>query len=75
MTHTRFTEMFTMAMWLFARYKIILIPLSVLSSDTKDSLKVVLRREILPRDILQTPPNYHLSLTVAKIEGFKSLIA
>ena len=68
------SKMFAMTMWLLARYKVIPIPLSVFSSDTafghtKDSLKVVRRREILLRDktlqtlkVLQTPPNYHLSL-------------
>ena len=34
-------------------------------------LKVVVRAEILPRDFLQTPGNYYLSLTVAKIQRLK----
>ena len=34
-------------------------------------LNVVVREEILPRVFLQTPENYHLSLTVAKIRRLK----
>ena len=34
-------------------------------------LKVVLREEILPRDFLQTPGNYYLRLTIAKIPSSK----
>ena len=33
---------------------------------------VVLRRDILPTDFLQTPENYVLSLTIANIERFKN---
>ena len=35
-------------------------------------LKVVVRAEILPRDFLQTPGNYYLSLTITKIQRLKS---
>ena len=34
-------------------------------------LKVVVRAEILPRDFLQTPGNYYLSLTITKIQRLK----
>ena len=33
--------------------------------------KVVIYAEILPRDFLQTLGNYCLSVTIAKIQGFK----
>ena len=36
-------------------------------------IKVVVRAEILPRDFLQTPGNYHLSLTIAKIQRIKKI--
>ena len=35
-------------------------------------LKVVVRADIIPRDFLQTPENYYLLLTEAKIQRLKA---